>query len=94
MRNLARYEQIFAGYGSPGDIGRARSSPAIDARTIASSNGRLFNTYRVPPQTHPLVNRIFPASFSDASSFDNARGFHMLLACEATWDKAKKRCLT
>src|SRR5438067_5107243 len=35
-----------------------------------------------------------PSSFSYADSFDNARGFVTLLACEATWDEAKKRRLT
>ena len=38
MRDFARltlcYDQIFAGHGSPGDIGRTRTSPAIDAMTI------------------------------------------------------------
>src|SRR5207247_4682577 len=38
MRNLARlafcHDEIVAGHGSPGNIGRARASPAIDAMTI------------------------------------------------------------
>jgi hypothetical protein len=41
MRDFARltfcYDEIFARHGSPGDIGRARASPAIDAMTIDQS---------------------------------------------------------
>ena len=43
MRNFARltscHADIFAGYGSPGDIGRAGASPTIYAMSIAQGKG-------------------------------------------------------
>src|SRR6266436_5036505 len=47
-----------------------------------------------PVGRFPLDAACRLASFSYADSFDNARGFVTLLACEATWDEAKKRRLT
>src|SRR5438034_2756866 len=52
MGNFARltscHTQIFAGHGSPGDIGRASASPAIDAMTIAKRRGRTLQHVSCP----------------------------------------------
>src|SRR6266404_4559021 len=52
LRDFARltlcHDEIFAGHGSPGDIGRAGASPAIYAMTIAWGQGRTFQHVSCP----------------------------------------------
>jgi hypothetical protein len=85
MRDFARltlcYDEIFARHGSPGDIGRARASPAIDAMTIDQSK-------------RPTLQRVSrPAANASTSELHKIRLAHSnhesTLLCKATARQAR-----
>ena len=85
MRNLARftfcYDQIFAGYESPGDIRRSSASPAIDAMTVDQ-------------RKRPTLQHVScPAANASASELHKIRLAHFnhefTLLCKATARQAR-----